>query len=175
VRGFIVLHSINHFFNNLKFNIMKTPALLSILASLLLMLNTISCTKENSSIETPLLNDQSIAQIQTNLLGSWTLIEKGVEIDQHNGQPCGFTGTKNPMIQWSNALADEKRAFTLNGGYSRYVNSTLTCEGTYKITYVGTIELTTNCQNAVETVQALTVNSLIVRDGMSFRKYSKVE
>jgi hypothetical protein len=40
---------------------------------------------------------------------------------------------------------------------------------------VGTIELTTNCQNAVETVQALTVNSLIVRDGMSFRKYRKLE
>jgi hypothetical protein len=153
---------------------MKTSVFFSILAYALLMLSTTSCTKENISADTSLMTEQTPETYQKALAGSWTCIDEGVAIVMHDGQPCSLIGT-NPMIQWRNISADEKRTFTANGSYSRYVNNTLACEGTYKIAYVGTIELKTNCQNAVETVQELTANSLIIQDGMNFRKYHKVE
>lgn len=154
---------------------MKTTTLYSILAYTLLMLSATSCTKENISTDTLLMTEQTPETYQKALAGSWTCIDEGVAIVMHDGQVCSFTGTKNPMIQWNNVSADDKRNFTANGGYSRYVNNTLSCEGTYKIAYVGSIELTTNCQKAVETIQELTAHSLIVRDGISFHKYHKVE
>jgi hypothetical protein len=154
---------------------MKTITLYSILAYALLMLSATSCTKENILTDTSLMTEQTSETYQKVLAGSWTCIDEGVAIVMHDGQVCSFTGTKSPMIQWNNVSADEKRTFTASGGYSRYVNNTLSCEGTYQIAYVGSIELTTNCQNAVETVQELTANSLIIRDGVRFRKYRKME
>ena len=153
---------------------MKTTTLFSILAYALLMLSATSCTKENILTDTSFMTEQTPETYQKALAGSWTCIDEGVAIVMHDGQPCSLIGTK-PMIQWRNVSADEKRAFTLNGGYSRYVNSTLTCEGTYKIAYVGTVELTTNCQKAVETIQEFTAHSLVIGDGISFRKYRKLE
>jgi hypothetical protein len=153
---------------------MKASVFFSILAYVLLLTSATSCTKENISVDTSFITEQNPETYQKALAGSWTFIDEGVAIVMHDGQPCSVIGT-NPMIQWRNVSADEKRAFTANGGYSRYVNNTLACEGTYKIAYVGSIELTTNCQNAVEAVQELTAHSLIIRDGMNFRKYRKVE
>jgi hypothetical protein len=154
---------------------MKTTTLFSILVYALLMLSSASCTKENIMMDTPLMTEQNPETYQKALAGSWQFVDEGVEVNMYNGQSCSFTGTKNPMIQWSNVSADEKRAFTADGKYSRYVNGTLTYQGTYAISYDGVLELTTNAQKSVETIQELTCTSLILREGMLFRKYSKLE
>ena len=159
---------------------MKNNSLLLVLAYALLVLNTTSCTKENAPVDSTLITEQTRQEMQTALVGSWQLAEKGVEMVMHDGHictdPANMAADKiTYMTHWATADSDEKRTFKPNGTYSNYLNATLNCQGTYTVSNHATLDLVGSCPNAFARIEALAANLLIVKEGTVSFKYRKLD
>lgn len=162
--------------NNLKFLTMKNNLLPFISIALLIALTTTSCSKENSAFMTP----QKTQDFQNDIIGSWQIVEKGVEVAMHEGHVC--TDPQNMaadkityVVKWDKDIMDEKRDFQPNGNYYCIWTKQLSCTGTYKISNNGVLEVNNNCQNFLEKVETLTTTNLIVKEGNLYFKFKKVD
>ena len=159
---------------------MKNNSFLLVLAYAFLVLNTASCTKENGTVDATLITEQTRQEMQTALVGSWQLVEKGVEMAMHDGHictdPANMAADKiTYMTHWETTQSDEKRTFKSNGTYSNYVNATLNCQGTYTVSNHATLDVSGGCSNTVVRIEALATNLLIVKEGMVSYKYRKLD
>ena len=140
------------------------------------MLCLTSCMKDNSTIEAILPTELSIKNVETNIVGTWRLIEKGIDLKQYENHVCTAPESmmKNQyMIVWSKTTNDEKRNFKENGDYNSYLKTTLSCQGTYKITNGDALEMITTCLNFSEKIVGLTSDLFIIKEGEHFYKYGK--
>jgi hypothetical protein len=147
-------------------------------AFIVFLLGTTSCKKENIIEDATLISEQKQQELQTALIGSWQIIEKGVEVAMHEGHictdPANMAADKiTYIVQWNKTALDEKRNFKPNGGYSQYSESA-TCQGTYKISKNAVLEVTTNCTNAFARIEELTLTFLTLKEGNTYLKYQKV-
>ena len=155
---------------------MKNNLLLLVVVAFTATMTLASCSKTDNngavfSEQTP----QDVLNNQKAIIGSWQFIEKGVEVDMHNGQPCSFTGTKTPMVKWENATSNEQRDFMQNAHYSHYLEKQLSCNGSFSILNDASLTIQGNCQQASETIVELTATSLIVKGSNSYFKYRKLD
>jgi hypothetical protein len=73
---------------------------------------------------------------------------------------CSYTG-----IKWGNLASDEKREFKQTGEFISHVKTTLSCQGTYKVSNNGVLDLKTNCQSYAAKIEGLSPTYLIVKEG----------
>ncbi len=140
------------------------------------VLGITGCTKTADTTDATLSTELTMREFQTLLIGSWQVVEKGVEIAMHNGHIChdpNAAGKITYEVYWRNFISDEKRNFKQNGEYSQYSESA-TCQGSYKISQTGILEINTNCKNGIEKIETLTPSLLTVKQGSTFFKYRKV-
>lgn len=138
-----------------------------LVATALLISFMTSCTKEIDTIEDTFFKEQSTSEMQSAIIGSWQLVDKSVEMDDTH--ICSYNG-----IKWGNSAGDEKRDFKQNSDFSHFVKSTLTCQGSYKISDNGALDMNTNCQNYSEKIVDLTATFLTVKQGNRYFKYRKL-
>lgn len=154
---------------------MKNYLLFCVLVALPVTLSLTNCTKESAQSPT----EQTTLDFQTAIIGSWQTIAKGVEIEMHDQRACSQMGDNTTsaktttVVQWENTAGDEKRNFKQNGDFSQY-SEFATCQGAYKISENGILEVNTNCKNGIEKIEELTSTFLTVRNGHTFFKYRKV-
>lgn len=153
---------------------MKNNLLLFVVITFFIALTSISCTKQNDA----LITQQPLQNYQTDIVGSWQLIQKGVEVAMHEGHVC--TDPQNMaadkityVIKWENSVLDEKRDFQPSGNYDCYWAKQLSCKGSYKISNNGVLEVNNNCQNYLEKVETLTTTNLVVKQGNIYFKFKK--
>ena len=165
------------FFNNLKIFIMKNKMSKMVktiaYASLTLLLGFTACTKTDVMMDT-LLTPQAL---QTALVGSWQLVEKGKEVVLSNGHICTETEHDNKAttaINWKKVTVDDYQAFQQNGTYTRFVDKKLTCQGTYSITENAVIEINAECQSIPEKIVDIKATVLILKEGHNYSKYQKM-
>ena len=155
---------------------MKNNILPLIAVAFIVTLGTTSCTKEKNSFT----QEQTTLDFQTAIIGSWQLIEKGVETGPDNLHNCPYdnqsTENKLPtIIKWENAKIDESQDFRQNGEYNCYLKKQLGCKGTYKISNEGDLDINSNCQNNSVKIDGLTTVFLTVKDGSNYYKYRKID
>jgi hypothetical protein len=136
-----------------------------------------SCSKvENTTLSTELTSPD----IQTAIIGSWQIIEKGLEVEMHDQHACSQIGDNTTsaktttVVQWNNATIDETQNFEQNGDYNSYLKSILSCQGFYKIDNNGDLVIKNNCQILNEKIIELTSAFLTVKEGTRYFKYRKV-
>ena len=137
-------------------------------------LTAISCTKQNDA----LITQQPLQNFQMDIVGSWQLVQKGVEVAMHEGHVCTdpqnmATDKITYVVKWENPAMAEKRNFEPDGNYYCTWTNQLSCKGTYKISNNGVLEVNNNCQNYLEKVETLTVTNLIVKEGNLYFKFEK--
>ena len=155
---------------------MKNNLLSFVAVAFIVTLNTTSCTKENESFT----KEQTTLDFQTGIIGSWQLVEKGIETGPGNMHNCTYDNhsTENKMpttIKWENAKDDESQDFKQNGEYSCYLKKQLGCKGSYRISNEGDLDINSNCQNNTVKIAGLTTIFLTVKDGNTYFKYRKIE
>lgn len=140
------------------------------------LLGTTSCTKDSSTTDSTLLKEHDI---QTALVGSWQFVEKGVELAMHEGHIC--TDPENMpkdqityILKWENASIDDNRNFKKNGAYSSYGEATTPCQGTYKVSAIGFLEVQNNCENYVCKIEEVTSQFLTIKQVNLYSKYRRV-
>jgi hypothetical protein len=155
---------------------MKNNLFPFVAVAFLIALTSTSCSKENSTF----IQSQKIQDFQKDIIGSWQLVEKGVEVAMHEGHVC--TDPQNMaadkvtyVVKWENAVMDEKRDFQSGGNYDCYWTKQLSCKGSYKISNNGVLEVNNNCQNYLEKVETLTITTLIVKEGNLYFKFKKAD
>ena len=155
---------------------MKNNLLPFIAITFFIALSSISCSKQNDA----LITQQTLQNYQTDIVGSWQLVQKGIELTMHEGHVC--TDPQNMasdkityVVKWENAAMDEKRDFKLSGDYNCYWKKQLSCKGSYKISNYGVLEVNNNCQNYIEKVEILTATNLVVKEGNLYFKFNKAE
>jgi hypothetical protein len=134
-----------------------------------------SCTKTDNTSDVQITTD-----FQKAIVGSWQIAEKGLGVAMHDGHICPDPENMSAdkvtyVVQWEKAASDESRVFEQNRDYKSYVKSTLTCQGAYKISDFGLLEVQTNCENYVAKIEGLTKTALTVRQGSHFFKYQKLD
>ena len=154
---------------------MKINLLPIVAMAFLAILGTTSCTKENDSF----IKEQTTLDYQTGIIGSWQLVEKGIETRPDNMHNCTYDNhsTENKMsttIKWENAKDDESQDFKQNGEYSCYLKKQLGCKGAYRISNEGDLDINSNCQNNTVKIAGLTTIFLTVKDGNNYFKYRKI-
>ena len=154
---------------------MKKNLLPFVVVAFLVTLGTTSCTKENDS----LIKEQTTLDFQTAIIGSWQLVEKGIETvpDNSDNYPFANQSSENKMpttIKWENAKVDESQDFKQNGEYSCYLKKQLGCKGSYKISNEGDLDINSNCQNNSLKIAELTTIFLTIKDGNNYFKYRKI-
>ena len=147
---------------------------ISLLFSTILCLT--SCTKENSAID----SQQKSQGIQTAIIGSWQITEKGFEIAMHEGHICPDPENMPQnqityVVQWENVAPNERRDFNQNGVFTRYLQSVMICSGTYKVSDAGILEWDTNCDKAFAKVEKISAASMTIRQGGNYFKYQKLD
>ena len=156
---------------------MKNNFLFFVMVVLTAAMTTTSCTKDNATTPS---TEQTTLDFPKAIVGTWQIAEKGVEVAMHDGHVC--TDPENRaadkityMVQWEKATSDENQEFKSNGDYNTYQKSTLTCQGSYKISDSGLLEAQTDCDNYIAKIEALTTTILTVRQGSHFFKYQKLD
>lgn len=142
-------------------------------AFLMLLLGFTACTKTDDTGDT-LLSTQAL---QTALVGSWQLVEKGTELIYFNDHICTETEHDNKAttaINWEKTSIDENRTFKQNGDYTRVLNKKLTCQGTYNINKDGFIEINSECQSVSEKIVDIKTAVLTLKEGTHYLKYQKM-
>lgn len=149
---------------------------LPLASALFALLIATNCTKQNNSVD----NEFSTQRIQTAIVGSWQFVEKGLDVAMHDGHIC-----PNPqnmaqdkityVVQWQKAASDEKRNFMQNGNYNSYVESALACQGTYKVSDIGILEMNTNCEQVIGKIEQLPSDFLVIKQGSHYFKYHKLD
>ncbi len=134
-----------------------------------------SCTKTDNTSDVQITSD-----FQKAIVGSWQIAEKGVEVAMHDGHICTDPANMPAnqityVVQWQKASSDENRVFEQNSSYKSYLKSTLTCQGVYNISDSGLLEVKTNCDNYISKIEALTKETLTVRQGSNLFKYQKLD
>lgn len=155
---------------------MKNNLLSFVAVAFIVTLNTTSCTKENDSFT----NEQTTLDFQTAIIGSWQLVEKGIETASVNGHNCPYDNqsSENKMstsIKWENAKIDESQDFKQNGEYNCYLKKQLGCKGNYRISNEGDLDINSNCQNNSVKIDGLTTIFLTIKDGNTYFKYRKID
>ena len=155
---------------------MKNNLNLSVPFFLLTILCLTNCTKVNTTFD----NEQAPKDIQTAIIGSWQVAEKGVEIAMHDGHICPDPQNMPQnqvtyVVQWEKIASDEKRDFKKNGEYNSYLKSAMTCSGTYNLTFANILEWDTNCEKSTAKVEKVTASSMIIKQGSNYYKYQKLD
>ena len=155
---------------------MKNNILPLLAVALIVTLGTTSCTKENDSF----IKEQTTLDFQTAIIGSWQLVEKGIETESGNMHNCPYDNqsTENKLpttIKWENAKVDESQDFRQNGEYNCYLKKQLGCKGTYRISNEGELDINSNCQNNSVKIAGLTTIFLTIKDGNNYFKYRKID
>ena len=144
------------------------------LACAFVMLTLTNCSKDAT-----LVTEQSTQDIKTAIVGSWEFIGKGTEVAMHEGHICSDPENMAAdkityIINWEYTTGDEKQDFKQNGDYHRYRKSAIACQGSYKISEIGILELNTNCQNQSAKIEEVTPIFLTIKEGGSYFKYRKL-
>ena len=155
---------------------MKNSLLSFVAITFFIALTSISCTKQNDA----LITQQPLQDFRTDIVGSWQLAQKGVEVAMHEGHVCTYPQNMAAdkityVVKWENTTMDEKRDFNSSGDYNCYWAKQLSCKGTYKISNNGVLEVNNNCQNYLEKVETLTTTNLIVKEGNLYFKFKKAD
>lgn len=155
---------------------MKT--MYSVCAALILLL--VSCKKETVSVDSTLINEQTRLEMQTSLVGSWQIVEKGTEMAMYDGHICTDPANMSMdkmtyMVHWEKMSIDEKRLFKSNGTYDFFFNGGSISQGSYKVSNHAVLEVTNANQNSFEKIEALTPTLLIVSMGTVHYKFSKLD
>lgn len=164
----------------LNFLTMKKIFILPILGFAFILFGFTNCTKVEDTMDAELFTEQRLSDVKTAIIGSWQIIEKGVEVVMHDEHICSGTANSTTsantttLVKWENATSLEKRDFRQNGDYNQSLTSALTCQGTYKIANNEILDVTTNCQISSEKIAQLTSHFLTVKEGNRFFKYRKL-
>ena len=154
---------------------MKNSLLSFVAITFFIALTSISCTKQNDA----LITQQPLQDFRTDIVGSWQLAQKGVEVAMHEGHVCTYPQNMAAdkityVVKWENTTMDEKRDFNSSGDYNCYWAKQLSCKGTYKISNEGDLDINSNCQNNTVKIAGLTTIFLTVKDGNNYFKYRKI-
>jgi hypothetical protein len=159
----------------------KSPilSLLAFLASTFVGFIISSCTKVEDFTDAPPSTEQLKPNIQTAIIGSWQIVEKGVEVemqDQHvcSGMGDNKTSAKTTVVQWNNVTIDETQSFKQNGVYSQVSESAI-CQGSYKTSINGELEVKNNCKSYTEKIVELTAYFLTVKKENRYFKYRRLD
>ena len=155
---------------------MKNNLLSFVMVAFIVTLGTTSCSKQNDSF----ITEQTTLNFQTGIIGSWQLVEKGIETGPDNMHNCTYDNqsAENKMpttIKWENAKDDESQDFKQNGEYSCYLKKQLGCKGAYRISNEGDLDINSNCQNNSVKIAGLTTIFLTIKDGNNYFKYRKID
>jgi hypothetical protein len=158
---------------------MKTKFLLFALTVTLILCGTTSCKKEAVLTDATFISEQTRQEMQTKLVGSWQVIEQGVEVAMYDGHICTDpTMAMDKMsyaVQWEKATTTDKRVFKTNGVYDLYFHDKLTCQGSYTVTNHAVLEINGACQNSFEKVVELDATHLTISVGTLYYKFTKLD
>jgi hypothetical protein len=154
-------------------------SLLAFLASTFVGLNISSCTKVEDFTDAP-STEISMPDIQTAIIGSWQIVKKGVEVEMYDQHVCSGMGDNTTsaktttVVQWNNATNDETQSFKQNGVYSQVSESAI-CQGSYKTSTNGLLEVKSNCKSYTEKIVELTAYFLTVKEENRYFKYRRLD
>lgn len=158
---------------------MKNNSFFWVLAFALTLFGTTSCTKENTPPDATLISEHTRQILQQNLIGSWQLAEKGVEVAMHDGHICPdpanmAAGTVTYIVNWGKVSAEDTQVFKSDGSYRQGLTPTLTCSGRYTISNHAVLEIISDCKSSSARIEELTPTGLIVKDGALHLKYHRL-
>jgi hypothetical protein len=154
------------------------PIRTSLLAFVLLMLGTTSCIKENINPEAMTMSEEMMQTLRTSIVGNWQLEGKGYALAPRREQILNDVpalGDAPALVKWETVANGDKRRFKADGNYSENLPAAETCQGTYTIANTCALTIKSNCDNPVEAIQELTTNGLVVKVGVMYYKYHKLD
>lgn len=158
---------------------MKTNFFFSALAVTLILCGTTSCKKENVTPDATLISEQTRQEMLTNLIGTWQVAEKGVEVAMHDGHICTdptmVMDKMTYIVKWDKVANDDTRTFKSNGDFNHYENAILTCQGTYTVSNHAVLEINSACPSSFERIEALTPTLLTIGVGTFHYKFTKLD